>query len=88
MKVAVYDTYVTRKDGTMMHFDILVPHDLKDQNCIHTFGQEYLKEKGQEGQQLSSKECKFCHVEQATDQMLASINSKGYYTIEMEGCNH
>lgn len=87
MKVSVYDTYVTRKDGTVMHFDILVPDHLKDQNRIHEFGQEYLKEKGQEGQRLSSKECKFCHVEQATDQMLAAINSKGYYIIEMEGCN-
>lgn len=51
MKVAVYDTYVTKRDDAVMHFDILVPDDLKDQNRIHTFGQEYLKEKGQEGQQ-------------------------------------
>lgn len=87
MKVSVYDTYVTKRDGAVMHFDILVPDDLKDQNRIHVFGQEYLKEKGQEEQPLSSKECKFCHVEHATDQMLAEINSKGYYIIEMEGCN-
>jgi hypothetical protein len=30
MKVSVYDTYVTRKDGKVMHFDILVPDPLGD----------------------------------------------------------
>ncbi len=87
MKIAVYDTYVTKKDGTVMHFDILVPDHLKDEIAIHRFGKEYLKSKGQEGQPLSGKECRFCHVEQATDTMLADIHAKGYTIIEMEGCN-
>jgi hypothetical protein len=25
MKVSVFDTYVTKKDGDLMHFDIIVP---------------------------------------------------------------
>ena len=28
MKVAVYDTYVPRKSGGIMHFDVLVPEGL------------------------------------------------------------
>ncbi len=82
MKVAVYDTYVTRKDGAAMHFDILVSDDLKDKNRIHRFGKAYLNEKGQEGQQLSSRECKFCHVEQATDQMLPQSILKGIISLK------
>ena len=30
MKIAVWDTYVQRDDDKTMHFDILVPSDLKD----------------------------------------------------------
>ena len=36
MKVAVWDTYVTKKDGAVMHFDILAPEDIKDENTIHS----------------------------------------------------
>ncbi|MEQ2008810.1 MAG: DUF2024 family protein, partial [Limisphaerales bacterium] len=30
VKIAVWDTYVTKNNGTIMHFDILVPSELKD----------------------------------------------------------
>jgi hypothetical protein len=87
MKVSVYDTYVTKKDGSIMHFDILVPEELKDELTVHRFGQEYLKSKGQEGQPLTSKECRFCHVEKATEKIHADIAEKGYSIIEIEGFN-
>jgi hypothetical protein len=87
MKVSVYDTYVKKKDGTVMHFDILVPDTEKDTVKIHDFGKEYLATKGQEGQPLTSKECRFCHIEQADADMEHTITSKGYFIIEMQGCN-
>jgi len=31
MKVAVWDTYVTRKEGNIMHFDVIVPEEIKDE---------------------------------------------------------
>lgn len=43
MKVAVWDTYVTKKDTTVMHFDILVPEEIKDATQIYQYGKEYLK---------------------------------------------
>lgn len=87
MKVAVWDTYVTGKDGKTMHFDIIVPQTLKDTTTIYNYGKDYLKIKGQEGQPLTSEECKFCHIEAATPEMLESIAQKGFYIIEMENCN-
>ena len=30
MEVAVWDTYVKKKDGTVMHFDILAPSHQRD----------------------------------------------------------
>ncbi len=87
MKIAVYDTYVKKKDGAVMHFDILVPDTFKDTAKIHAFGQEYLATKSQEGQALSAKECRFCHIEQADAEIEQSVNAKGYFIIEMQGCN-
>ncbi len=86
MKVAVYDTYVLRKDGEKMHFDILVP-DGTEAEQAHTFGHAYLEEKGQGGQPLTAKECRFCHKEEAKPEVAKAIREKGYYIVEMEGCN-
>jgi Domain of unknown function (DUF2024) len=87
MQVAVWDTYVTKKDGTVMHFDILVPAKLKDEEMIYNYGKDFLTTKNQQGQPLASKECRFCHIEEATEEIVSSINEKGYYIIEMQGCN-
>ena len=87
MKVAVWDTYVTKKDGTIMHFDILAPEEIKDTSVIYNYGKDYLKTKDQEEQPLSSKECRFCHIETLRPQWEADINKQGYYIIEMENCN-
>ncbi len=87
LKVSVYDTYVTKKQGGVMHFDILVDSNEKDLDKIYGFGREYLQSKGQEGQPLTSKQCRFCHVENAKGAMEDSIQTKGYFIIEMEGCD-
>jgi cytochrome c len=70
-----------------MHFDILVDANEKDIEKIYGYGKEYLKSKGQEGQSLTAKQCRFCHIENARGAMEDSITAKGYYIIEMEGCN-
>ena len=86
MKVAVWDTYVIRKDGQVMHFDILVPADVRNEETIFTFGKDYLQSKNEAGQVLSANECQFCHVEQATEEMVTGIQQKGYYIVEMQNC--
>lgn len=87
MQVAVWDTYVIKKNGSVMHFDIIAPDHLKDENIIFTFGQKYLQSKNQENQPLTANECRFCHIEEATNEMVLSIQQKGYYIIEMQNCN-
>ena len=86
MKVAVWDTYVTKKDGSVMHFDIIAPEENKVTTIIYGYGRDYLKTKGQEGQPLTSKECRFCHIETLQPQWEAEIKQKGYFIIEMENC--
>ncbi len=86
MEVVVWDTYVKKKDGSIMHFDIIAPTSIKDADFIYEFGKLYLREKKQEGQLLSAKECRYCHIEKATEAMQVAINKVGYYIIEMDGC--
>lgn len=86
MKVSVYDTYVMKKDNGIMHFDILVSTDMKNIETIHEYGRRFMESKGQACQLLTARECRFCHVEEATEKMKNSIEEKGYYILEMEGC--
>lgn len=86
MKVAVWDTYVTKKDGGVMHFDIIAPETIKDTSIIYAYGRAYMKTKGQDGQPLTSKECRFCHIETLRTEWATEIKKKGYFIIEMENC--
>lgn len=86
-KVNVWDTYVTKKDGKIMHFDIVAPVEVKDTTVIYGYGKEYLKSKGQEGQPLTSKQCRLCHIAKLRPEWETEIDLKGYFIIEMEGCN-
>lgn len=86
-KVNVWDTYVTKKDGEVMHFDILAPVEITDTETIYNYGKAYLKSKGQEGQPLASKQCRLCHIEHLRPQWEMDIEDQGYFIIEMEGCD-
>ena len=87
MKVSVWDTYVQREDGEIMHFDILVPNLVTNEETIFGYGRTYLKSKPFKTGKLTSSECKFCHIEQATETIINAIKNKGFYIIEMEHCN-
>lgn len=87
MKVAVWDTYVSKKDGQVMHFDIIVSREITDEQKIYSYGRKYLELKGQENQPLTSRECTFCHVEELKPEWESEIKAKGYYIYEMENCN-
>lgn len=87
MKVAVWDTYVTKKDGSTMHFDIIAPEEVEDATVIYGYGKAYLKSKGQEGQNLTARECSFCHIETIKPHWETQIKQNGYFIFEMENCN-
>jgi hypothetical protein len=87
MKISVWDTYVKRESGLTMHFDILVPSEMTDEQTVYNYGKHYLKSKAVKSAELTAKECRFCHIETATKEMIASIAKDGYAIIEMENCN-
>lgn len=85
MQAAVFDTYVTKKQGGIMHFDIVVPQGVAIEQVLD-YGKNYLQDKDQTGQALSAQECRFCHIETASMEMEQAFQVQGYYIIEMEGC--
>ncbi len=87
MEVAVWDTYVTRKDGRVMHFDIIAPSSQRDTAVIHGYGRVYLEGKGEGGQRLTARECRFCHVRALQPKWEADIRQQGYFILEMEHCD-
>jgi uncharacterized protein DUF2024 len=85
MDCAVYDTYVTKKDGKTMHFDVIVEAKIHHEKAIE-YGKQYLEDVGQGGQKITQEECQFCHIQDAPKQVEKEISSKGYFIKEMEGC--
>ena len=51
MQCAVYDTYVTKKDGSLMHFDVIVESSTPHEKAVQ-YGKEYLKSAGQEAPKI------------------------------------
>jgi hypothetical protein len=88
MQVAVFDTYVPKKEGGLMHFDILVEDAQKhNKERIFSFGKAYLASKGQAEQRISTDECQYCHIETAPAHVVEAIQQQGYFIVEMQGCN-
>lgn len=85
MKVAVFDTYVTRKDGETMHFDVIVEEGTPHEKAIE-FGKDFLESVGEGGQRMTQEECQFCHVQDAHPKIEKEISEKGYFIYRMEGC--
>ncbi|MEX0273603.1 MAG: DUF2024 family protein [Flavobacteriaceae bacterium] len=86
MKVSVWDTYVQRANGLLMHFDILVPSVIDNIDTVLGYGMDYLHAKSFETGKLTAKECHFCHMETAPLHVRDAIEKKGYFIVEMENC--
>ncbi|HYO06464.1 MAG TPA: DUF2024 family protein [Bacillales bacterium] len=85
MECAVYDTYVTKKDGRIMHFDVIVEANTPHEKAIE-YGKEFLQNVDQGEQKMTQEECQFCHIQAAPPMVEKSIRDNGYYIQKMEGC--
>jgi hypothetical protein len=52
MECAVYDTYVTKKDGKTMHFDVIVEGSSPHEKAIE-YGKEFLNAVGEGTQKMT-----------------------------------
>lgn len=85
MNCDVFDTYVTRPDGQMIHFDVIVPTGTEQAAAV-AFGQAYLAGMGVTDSAVTADLCRFCHVEQATPEIAQAIAEQGCFILAMEGC--
>ena len=84
MKTAVWDTYVKRKDGSALHFDIIVPEGMNDLAKIFAYGADYLNSKNEQDAILDARQCRMCHVEAIKPEWESALKQDGYYILEME----
>ncbi len=87
MEVSVWDSYVRRSDGSIMHFDILVPSELTDEAQVFAYGKAYLRGKPFKTADFSARECTFCHIEYVTDDIADQIGKEGFFILELENCD-
>ena len=87
MKTAVWDTYVKKQNGETMHFDLIVPEEMTDQQTIFGYAKDYLKSKNQPYENFGAEQSSFCHIESAKPSVQDEIKKKWYYIVEMEGCD-
>jgi hypothetical protein len=85
MECAVYDTYIRKKDGKIMHFDVVVEASTPHEKAIE-YGSQYLSIAGQTGQKMTQEECQFCHIQEAPPFVETAIEQTGYWIQKMEGC--
>jgi hypothetical protein len=84
MEVAVWDTYVKNKEGHYLHFDIIVPAEMKDPVIIYRYGKQYLDSINESTTDINAEACRFCHIEEPTEEIIMSIRSLGYYILRLE----
>lgn len=85
MKVDVYDTYATGRNGKTIHFDVLVPSGATAEAAFQ-YAQKWLAQVGLSEAALTQSRCNFCHTEAATHEVASSIEKVGHYITRMEGC--
>ncbi len=76
-----------QENGKVMHFDIVAPREQKDTSIIYGYGKAYLKTKGQAGQSLTAKECRFCHIETLRPQWKRRLPKKGILSLRWKIVN-
>lgn len=84
MQIHVYDTYVKAKDGGTMHFDVFTA--VKDDQKAIEYARQWLISVGEGDAAVSSKECRFCHSQGASGDVVSAIQKDGYFIYKMEGC--
>lgn len=84
MKAAVWDSYIKKDDGNVLHFDVVVPDSKSDATLVYKYAYKFLKSKGIEGVEINVKNCQFCHIENLTEEMKTNIETSGFHIIEMD----
>lgn len=84
MQVAVWDTYVKKEDGHVLHFDVIVPETQKNADKILGYAQRHCHDQGVVNPSITTDECQFCHLEAPSEEMVRNIEAQGHFILEMD----
>ncbi len=85
MIIDVYDTYSKLENGSIIHFDVLLPGGSTKETAIK-FAREFLQEIGAPVEMLKQERCNFCHSQDAPGEIKSFIEKHGHFILQMEGC--
>lgn len=87
MEVEIHDTWVKGKNG-QMHFDVAIEKkgDKDNNKLAVASAKKWLESIGEKKAKVTSKECSFCHVQDASPKVVKEIKENGYAIIKMQGC--
>src|SRR5690606_30827444 len=57
---------------------------LNDPAAVYRYGEEYLASLGMKGRELTTEQCRFCHVEDPGEDVIRTVRSQGYYILRMD----
>lgn len=85
MTIYVYDTYARTRSGTIMHFDVFVPH--QDQAQALQCAKQWLSGIGYPDAQVNPENCAYCHAAaELPDHLRGDMAAHGYAIMKLEGC--
>lgn len=85
MQIDVYDTYAKAKNGSVIHFDVLLVKGAGQDEAVKFAGQ-FLEKIGENPDFLQQGICYFCHSEAASEEIEKSVIQSGHFILQMEGC--
>jgi len=80
----VFDTYAKTAQGKKLHFNVIL--DEEDQQKALSCAKQWLAGIGLEDAVVTPENCYFYHSVEASADMKADIDKKGYAIYKMEGC--
>ncbi len=84
MRLAIWDTYVSRDDGSVLHFDVVVPESHSNWAEVLKAACGYAAGRGIPDVRVTAEECRFCHWEDPDPVHLDAINEHGFAIIPLE----
>ncbi|GIU20676.1 MULTISPECIES: DUF2024 family protein [unclassified Shewanella] len=84
MSIHVFDTYAYTTSGKRIHFDVLLPK--RDAELALTIAKQWLNEIGEQGAEIRSDGCSFCHTAPSVPEYDEAIKRQGYAIYKLEGC--
>ena len=85
MEIEVYDTYATSEKGIKIHFDVMLASGGNEREAS-SYAQDFIKIIAESTDSAKLDSCKFCHTEEANNNVAEKVEKDGYCIVPIENC--